>query len=45
MNIEDELNNLHGALYELYRGHSVDTEQIRKLWHRIDMLEAVKAKG
>lgn len=35
-----EVDALHAAIYELYRGKSTDLLQIKRLWHRIDVLEA-----
>lgn len=39
--IDLELADLHNQLSELYRGHSTDILQIKRLWLRIDKLESI----
>lgn len=41
MDIKSELADLHNQLSELYRGKSTDILQIKRLWLRIDQLEAL----
>lgn len=42
MDIQSELDDLHGQLFELYQGHSTDILLIKRLWLRIDKLESIE---
>lgn len=44
MDAHNELRDLHEQLAELYRGRSTDQLLIRRLWLRIEAMEAEEAK-